>query len=192
MDSKFVEGFTKEAVAAGVPVEHVPALLDMSLTMELLTKDAAFREGFEAELEKAGQHFWKNLLSGAAIGAGAGTAVAPGAGTLLGGLGGAITGGYRGIKKNLNDPNNAMKVLERTHADQNRKMQTWQEQRQRLMTGMGGMGMGMGGMGGFPRPGFSGYGYGYGYGQPGGFGAGPSGYGQPPRRWVSGYGYRGW
>ena len=71
MDTLFIDGFTKAATAAGVPAAQIPALLEQSLLLELLTKDAAFREGFIAELEKAGQYapdpngkpdgFWRGL-----------------------------------------------------------------------------------------------------------------------------------
>ena len=165
MDKLFCEGFAKAAVEAGVPAEQVPALLEHSLLMELLSKDAAFREGFEAELEKAGQHFWKNTLggmgAGALGGAGVGSVVpglGTGVGTVVGGVGGALAGAWRGIKQNINDPNNVANKY-------NQQRNQWMQQRQQKdqMYGMGGRG------GQWPRPGYG-----------------------MPSRWSGGYGEPGW
>lgn len=99
-DEAFLEGFTKAAADNGVAPEAVSGLLELAGTIELLEKDAAFREGFEQEMEKCGQHFWNNVMGGAAAGGLGGTAVAPGIGTLIGAVGGGLLGAGRGVWKN--------------------------------------------------------------------------------------------
>lgn len=156
MDKAFYDGFAKAAAEVGVAAEEIPALFEQAFLLELLEKDAAFRAGFEAEMEKAGQYgppqpqragFWKGL----------GNLAMDSVSSMLP-FGGMIRGhSYRKKLQAAQDPTNVANMY-------NQQKQNWMQQRQKTdqIYGMNGPG------GGFGRPGYGMPGrWSGGYGSPG-------------------------
>lgn len=178
IDENFVQGFLGEVKKAGASDNEATVLLEQYALLDLLNKDAAFREGFIDHMEKEGQHFWKNTLGGMAAGAGTGGLFGSVPGAVIGGVIGGIGGAARGVYKNLTDPKNVAEKY-------NKQKQDYMNQRaeQDKMYGVN------------QQPNFGG-----GYGGPGGGYGGPtppSWMGSPyPSRYRSyprgGYGMRGY
>ena len=140
-DTCFQEGFAKAAAELGASPEELRTLLKVATIRALCASDPEFAAGFKAELEKSGQHFWRNVAGGAGVGALAGSPFGGPVGAGIGAVVGGIAGGVRGATKNINDPQNVANKY-------NQQRNQWMQKRQQTdqMYGMG--------PGGWPRPGF--------------------------------------